>query len=81
LQTDLKKAESPGTASRQQHATVSADGIANVNLSAPGKYTITYASGPMKGKVLWSGEVKKAQSVSCKVAKAYLNTNVKGSSQ
>jgi len=70
---DVIVRKNPGTAARQ-HVTVNADGSANVNLSASGKYTITYADGPMKGKVLWSGEVRKPQSVSAKVDRAYLKT-------
>jgi hypothetical protein len=70
---DVIVKKNPGSAARQ-HATVNADGSANVNLSAAGKYTITYADGPMKGKVLWSGEVRKAESVSAKIDGAYLKT-------
>jgi hypothetical protein len=56
----------PKKTGTRQRVTVNPDGTANVKLSAPGNYTITYAEGPNKGKVIWSGEVTKAETVTMK---------------
>jgi hypothetical protein len=69
---DVVVQKNPGNSASRQHATVGADGKIMIKLAEPGTYTIKYADGSSKGKVLWSGEVKKAQSVSCKVDKEYV---------
>jgi hypothetical protein len=57
----------PSKPPTRQTINVNADGTANIKLPAAGNHTITYAAGPNTGKVIWSGEVTKAQSVSCRL--------------
>lgn len=56
---DVIVKKTPGTAARQT-AKSNADGTFSVNVSAPGTYTISYASGKHKGEVIETFTATKA---------------------